>query len=104
MGSCNSGFGMPDDVFGRSHGQQQQQHHQSSQSREQSDPYTTTGLVSESSNSNESIVSMFSQDRYEMGEIVDSLLVMTNLNGMRRGGPQFVHWECADWREKGGAS
>ena len=35
-----------------------------------------------------------------MGEIVDSLLVMTNLNGMRRGGPQFVHWECADWREK----
>ena len=38
---------------------------------------------------------------------MDESLVLSNLNGMRRGGPQvrpqFVHWECAEWRDRGGA-
>ena len=44
------------------------------------------------------------KDVGETFEITDNSLVLSNLNGMRRGGPQFVHWECAEWRERGGAS
>ena len=56
--SCNSGFGMPDDVFNL----EQVNRNQENTTRETTqDPYTQTALVEESSNSNESIVSLFSQ-------------------------------------------
>jgi hypothetical protein len=30
-------------------------------------------------------------------------LVLSNLDGFRRGGPQFVHWAKNEWRNSGGA-
>ena len=30
-------------------------------------------------------------------------LVLSNLDGLRRGGPQLVHWESSKWRDNGGS-
>ena len=68
--SCNSGFGMPEDVFGRQNIQMGRvpPSNNNQETRESTDPaYTTTGLAereeieSSSSSSSDSIVSMFSQ-------------------------------------------
>ena len=31
------------------------------------------------------------------------LKVLSNLDGLRRGGPQLVHWESSKWRDNGGS-
>ena len=123
--SCNSGFGVPDDVFGRSipmHNMQTRsdQHPHSSDEgiglargheQSESDPSRSRGAESRARNdsdqnslkSESSVLSAFRQDVSQTAEIIDDNMVLSNLDGMRRGGPQLVHWEKSEWRDAGGS-
>ena len=65
--SCNSGFGMPEDVFGRNRPQQQQEE-RPTQNNNQEEEYMTTELRqpdSDSDQSTESIISLFAQVKFQ---------------------------------------
>jgi len=115
--SCNSGFGVPDDIFrgsipltqmNQTQPPNQITTNQSSNTTTLMKPTDSTSAVAfgggaNESDSDDSEISAFVQDTQQPAEIIDERLVLSNLDGLRRGGPQLVHWESSKWRDNGGS-
>lgn len=101
--SCNSGIGLPENIplstMMRSNQEEPAPLPPTTHNETVFVQVDNGGSVS----SLETLSSLSDHDLHRAAEIIDSNQVLSNLDGFRRGGPQFVHWENPEWRNNGGA-